>query len=403
MGWIWYLTTKKASGKPMATAITFELNLRCLTSRRTEHINSGRPSSHCVTSAILPTGKAKIMLRAPHISARAFRETSMKITRIMSVALAVLFLAGGAAGQVSPPTDRALPKAKCDGPLLNNYPLGPGDDLEISGAEIDRPPDRSARIDSEGAVQVPLVGRVHVAGLTVEQAEQELNKQLSEYIRTPQIAINVRELRSQPISILGAVNSPGVHQVQGHQTLLEMLSQAGGIQADAGYSIRITRELAWGCIPLPNAQLDASGQFYVAWVDLKDIMEAKNPEENIQIFPHDVISVPKAEKVYVIGDVRRAGGFALGEHVSISVLQALSLAEGLGPASQAQNSKILRVNPNAGQRTEIAVDVKAILAGKRKDVPLQSDDILFIPDSTGKKVLSRVLEAALQAAVWRPY
>jgi hypothetical protein len=61
------------------------------------------------------------------------------------------------------------------------------------------------------------------------------------------------------------------------------------------------------------------------------------------------------------------------------------------------------VNPNAGQRTEIAVDLKAILAGKRKDVPLQSDDILFIPDSTGKKVLSRVVEATLQAAVWRPF
>jgi len=327
----------------------------------------------------------------------------MKIMRILSVAMAVIFLAGGAAAQVSPPTSSALSKAKCDGPLLNTYPLGPGDDLEITGPELDQPPDRSARIDSEGAVQVSLVGRVHVAGLTVEQAEQELDKQLSEYIRTPQIAINVKELRSQPVSILGAVNSPGVHQVQGHQTLLEMLSQAGGIQADAGYSIRITRELAWGCIPLPNTQLDASGQFYVAWVDLKEIMEAKNPEENIQIFPHDVISVPKAEMVYVIGDVKRAGGFALGEHASISVLQVLSLAEGLGPSSQAQNSKILRVNAAGAQRTEIAVDVKAILAGKKKDIPLQSDDILFIPDSAGKKALSRALDVALQAAVFRAY
>ena len=244
---------------------------------------------------------------------------------------------------------------------------------------------------------------IHVAGLTVGQAEQELDERLSAYIRQAKIAINVKELRSQPVSILGAVNSPGVHQVQGHQTLLEMLSQAGGIRPDAGYSIRITRELQWGCIPLPNARLDASGRYSVGWVNLKEIMEAKNPEENIRIFPHDVISVPKGEMVYVIGDVKRAGGFVLGEKESISVLRVLSLAEGLGPSSQAQNSKILRVNPNGEQRTEIAVNIKEILSGKKKDIPLQSDDILFIPDSAGKKVLSRVADATLQAAVWRPF
>jgi polysaccharide export outer membrane protein len=248
---------------------------------------------------------------------------------------------------------------------------------------------------------VPLVGRVHVAGLTVEQAEQELNKQLSTYIRQAGIAINVKELRSQPVSILGAVNTPGVHQLQGHQTLLEMLSLAGGIRPDSGYSIRITRELEWGCIPLPNARLDATGQYTVGSVNLKEIMEGKNPEENIQIFPHDVISVPKAEMVYVIGDVKRSGGFVLGEQESISVLRVLSLAEGLGPSSQAQNSRILRVNPNGEQRTEIPVNIKAILSGKKKDIPLQRDDILFVPDSTGKKVLSRAVEATIQAAIWR--
>jgi polysaccharide export outer membrane protein len=139
----------------------------------------------------------------------------------------------------------------------------------------------------------------------------------------------------------------------------------------------------------------------VGSVNLKEIMEGKNPEENIQIFPHDVISVPKAEMVYVIGDVKRSGGFVLGEQESISVLRVLSLAEGLGPSSQAQNSRILRVNPNGEQRTEIPVNIKAILSGKKKDIPLQRDDILFVPDSTGKKVLARAVEATIQAAIWR--
>ena len=327
----------------------------------------------------------------------------MNITRVIIVALAAFFLTGSAGGQVAPPARAHAAKADCASPVLDNYPLGPNDEVELTGAELDEPPNKSTRVDGNGAIEVPLLGRVHVAGLTVEQAEQEMDERLSTYIRQPQITINVKELRSQPVSVLGAVNSPGVHQVQGHQNLLEMLSLAGGIRPDAGYSIRITRELEWGCIPLANARTDASGQYSVGLVNLKEIMEAKHPEENIQILPHDVISVPKAEMVYVIGDVKRAGGFVLGEQESISVLRVLSLAEGLGPSSQAQNSRILRVNPNGEQRTEIAVNIKAILSGKIKDIPLQSDDILFVPDSTGKKALSRVVETTLQAAVWRPF
>jgi polysaccharide export outer membrane protein len=205
--------------------------------------------------------------------------------------------------------------------------------------------------------------------------------------------------------VLGAVNTPGVHQVQGHKTLLEMVAMAGGIRSDAGYSVRITRELQWGCIPLPNAQLDASGKFSVAEVDLKKIMEAKNPEENVQIFPHDVISVPKAEMVYVIGEVRRSGGFVLGEHQTISVLQALSLAEGLGGTADTRHARILRLKRDADQREEMPVDVKDVLNGKKPDIALQGEDILFIPGSTGKKAALRALEAAIQTgsglAIWR--
>jgi polysaccharide export outer membrane protein len=143
----------------------------------------------------------------------------------------------------------------------------------------------------------------------------------------------------------------------------------------------------------------------VAEVNLKKIMEAKNPEENIQIFPHDVISVPKAEMVYVIGEVKRSGGFVLGEHQSISVLQALSLAEGLNGGADTRHARILRLKRDADQREEMPVDVKGVLNGKKPDVPLRGDDILFIPGSTGKKAALRSLEAAIQTgtslAIWR--
>jgi polysaccharide export outer membrane protein len=289
--------------------------------------------------------------------------------------------------------------------VRSTYLLGPDDLLEISGPELSDMAYKPARIDGDGDIQVPLVGRIHVSGLTVQQSERELNKVLSTYIRHPQVVVTVTELRSLPVSILGAVNTPGVHQVQGHKTLLEMLSLAGGIRSDAGYSIRITRQVEWGCIPLPGTALDASGRFSVAEVNLKKIMEAKNPEENIQIFPHDVISVPKAEMVYVIGEVKRSGGFVLGEHQSISVLQALSLAEGLNGTADTRHARILRLKRDADQREEMAVDVKDVLTGKKPDVALLGDDILFIPGSTGKKAALRAIEAAIQTgtgmAIWR--
>jgi len=331
--------------------------------------------------------------------------TLMIIKNMLPIMLAAFLLAAGAGAQIPSSAQPNGSTPKCGGQVRSTYLLGPDDLLDIAGPELGDVANKPVRIDSDGNIQVPPAGRVHVGGLTVEQSEVELDKVLSVFIRQPEVAVTVRELRSQPVSILGAVNTPGVHQIQGHKTLLEMLSMAGGIRPDAGYSIRITRQLDWGCIPLPGAALDASGQFSVAEVNLQKIMEAKNPEENIQIFPHDVISVPKAEMVYVIGEVRRSGGFVLGEHQSISVLQALALAEGLNGTADTRHARILRLKRGADQREEMAVDVKDVLNGKKPDVPLQGDDILFIPGSTGKKAALRALEAALQTgtglAIWR--
>jgi polysaccharide export outer membrane protein len=331
---------------------------------------------------------------------------SAVITRVAMRGMAILFLVAGAAGQEPSALKFEHAKPKCNGEVHSTYLLGPDDQLDISEPELPElaAANKPTRIDGDGDIDVPLVGRVHVSGMTVQQVEQELNKVLSAYVLHPHVAVSVAEVRSQPVSILGAVNAPGVHQVRGQKTLLEMLALAGGVRPDAGYSIRITRQLAWGCIPLPNAQLDPSGQFTVAEVNLKKIMEAQDPEDNIQILPHDIVSVPKAEMVYVIGDVKHSGGFVLGENKSISLLQALSLAEGLNSTADAGHAHILRLKSNVDQREEIAVNVKDVLKGKQPDVPLLGEDILFIPSSTGKKVAMRSIEAAIQAgtiAVWR--
>src|SRR5215813_5199690 len=187
----------------------------------------------------------------------------------------------------TPTSAAAVENPACKAQTRSTYLLGPDDELQVSGPDMDDSVNKAVRVDGEGDIQISLVGRVHVGGLTVQQAEQEINKKLGKYIKNPQAALDVKEMRSQPASVLGAVNTAGVHQVTGHKTLLEMISMAGGIKPDAGYRIRITRQIEWGCIPLPGATIDPSGQYSVAEVNLQDIMEAKRPEENIQILPKD--------------------------------------------------------------------------------------------------------------------
>jgi polysaccharide export outer membrane protein len=135
-------------------------------------------------------------------------------------------------------------------------------------------------------------------------------------------------------------------------------------------------------------------------------MSAKSPQDNIPVKPYDVITVPKADLVYVIGAVKRSGGFPLVERANMTVLEALSLAQGLDRGASSRKAKILRTDEVTHARLEIPIDVKDILEGKGNDQPLLSNDILFIPSSATKLATYRALEAIIQTgtgiAIYRP-
>jgi polysaccharide biosynthesis/export protein len=289
-------------------------------------------------------------------------------------------------------------KTNSDIGIPSTYTLGPDDQFVLLGIDAEEIVNKPFRIGPDGEVSLPMIGRLPAAGLTIPQFEETLNKRLEAYIREPNIVVSITEFRSQPVSVVGAVKLPGTHQLEGRKTLVEMIALAGGFREDVGNTIKITRELEWGAIPLPNATIDSSGKYSVAEVEIKEMFQANNPLNNILVMPHDVISVPRAELVYVIGDVKKSGGFVLTEQKNMSVLQALSLAEGLGQTADASHAKILRVIPGQEQRTQITVNVKKILESKSDDVPLQSGDILFLPVNTGKKVGMRSMEAIVQTA-----
>ena len=277
-----------------------------------------------------------------------------------------------------------------------SYTLGPGDQVTIHVLDLEEIGDSPFRIDMRGNISVPLAGRLHAAGLTVEQLEAAVATGLREYLQDPVVTVSIFEFSSQPVSVIGAVNNPGVRQIRGRKTLFEIVSEAGGLKNEAGNSIKITRRREFGDIPLAGARADTSGEFSVAEINVKSVMEARNPRENIEIRPNDVISVPRAELVYVIGAVKRAGGFVLEEREHISVLQALAMAEGLDPLASPSTAKILRESDGGAHRVEIPVDVHKILTGKISDVQMRANDILFIPNSTSKSAAMRGLETAIQ-------
>jgi len=187
-----------------------------------------------------------------------------------------------------------------------------------------------------------------------------------------------------------------LYYLTGHKTLLQTLSEAGGLSNDvAGNTIKVTRQEQWGPIPLPGAVTDPVAKVSVAQVKVRPLLDGKTPEADIALKPNDVISVPRAELVYVVGAVRRAGGFVLAGQDDMSVLQALSMAQGLDQGAAPGRSKIIRKDKE-GNRTEVTVDVKRVLSGQAADIPMVANDILFIPSSAIRSATLRSLEAAIQ-------
>jgi polysaccharide export outer membrane protein len=296
--------------------------------------------------------------------------------------------ASGAQGQAAAAEPRTEEAA--------SYILGPDDVIAIKALDAEEITSTSIRIDPSGFISLPMLGRVTAGGFTVERLEKELSTRLKTYVREPVVAVSIVEYRSQPVSVIGSVGQPGVHQLEGRKTLVEILAKAGGVRPEAGNTINITRKAEWGPIPLPSAVKDPSGQFTVAQVSLRSILQATNPAENILIKPNDVIAVPRGALVYVIGEVKKAGGFVLSERSTISGLQALAMADGMTSGAAPQKAIIIR-QPPGEKRVEIAANLKEILAGKSADVELQPDDILFVPAHVAKNALIRTVQTAIQA------
>ncbi len=262
-----------------------------------------------------------------------------------------------------------------------NYVLGPNDQILIRAPDAEEINQKPFRVDGDGNINLPLVGRIHASGMTLQELEANLVQRLKEYIREPQVFVDVVQFRSAPVYFVGLFARPGIYPLQGNRTLTEMLTSVGGMLPNASRHITITRHEEYGPIPLPTAVVDPEKKVSTVEISLGSLRQNINPAENILLQPYDVITVGRAENVYVNGEVLRIAGIELGERDSISILQALSQSGGFTRDAMKDKVRILRPIEGTNRRTVIYVNAKELFEGKGIDVPLFPNDIVYVPRS----------------------
>jgi polysaccharide export outer membrane protein len=302
------------------------------------------------------------------------------------------------------------------------YRIGPEDLLEISVLEAPEL-SRTARVSESGEISLPLLGAVTVAGRTPRQEEAVLEELLRRsYLKDPHVSIFVKEITSHSVSVLGAVKRPGVLQIRGPKRLVEILSMAEGLADDAGDSVLVIHQGIYdggaqglsstssageepqASTPSSGIELKQSGETGAGQItatgraeeiNVRTLLDANDLRSNVFVFPGDEVRVARAGIVYVVGEVRRPGGFPLKSNGNISVLQALALAEGLTRTSAKKQARIIRTDSVTGERQEIPINLSKVLSGRAADPTLQPRDILFVPNSATRSALYRGAESAL--------
>jgi len=293
-------------------------------------------------------------------------------------------------------------------PAPSMYVLGPNDQLSIDVVELPEFHSKVYRVGSDGTVDLPLIGNVPAAGRTLAEFKADVETRLHSQVRTPHVVASVTETKSRPVSVMGEVFTPGTQQMDGQKTLFDVLAGAGGLKPDAGDVITITRQKAEGPLGLADAVVDPGTGKTTAEVKVTDLVQLRNPAVNIVMRAHDEVAIPRAHLLYVIGNVRKPGGFTLSEKRTVSALEALSLAEGLSPNAAPGSARILRATPNSDTaRQQIPINLKRILSGKAEDMRLQPGDILFVPDNGKRRIAAKTAETALATisgiAIWRGF
>jgi polysaccharide biosynthesis/export protein len=264
--------------------------------------------------------------------------------------------------------------------------IGPGDMLTITVFNVPEL-QQTVRVSDTGDAVLSLIGKMHLAGMTVAAATAALEDEYRnrKMLVDPHVTILVTEYATEGISVLGEVSRPGVYPLLGPHSLLDIISAAGGLTASAGSTVSIRRR---------------TGAEQVVQLD------ANNPQkalaQDIELQPADMVVVARAAVVYVVGDVGRPGGFMMQNNGKLTVLEAIALASGVNKTAALSHAKIIHRTPSGYVETDI--HLARLLQGKSPDMALAPEDIVFVPNSKLKSAVAggftSVVQAATTAAIY---
>jgi polysaccharide export outer membrane protein len=249
------------------------------------------------------------------------------------------------------------------------YKIGPQDLLEISVFGLDEL-NKTVRVSEVGKITLPLLGEIAIGGLTKNELERKLQDLLrKDYLQNPQVTVFIREYQSGRVSILGAVGNPGVYELVGNQTLLQVIALAGSLTDEAGDEIIILRN-----------NLDGEDQSLRILID--DLMHKGDASLNIHLQSEDIITVPPDREVtiFVYGRVNKPGAIKVRRSKIPTLQRAIAQAGGFAEGASKGGVILTRMNEE-GKEIRTKVNVKDIIKGKREDIQLQENDVIYVPES----------------------
>jgi polysaccharide biosynthesis/export protein len=270
--------------------------------------------------------------------------------------------------------------------LYRDYKIGPEDLLEISVFE-DEKLNKTVRVSSQGNISLPLLGILKVKGLTANELEKEIRDLLAEkYFQDPHVSVFIKEYRNQRISVMGSVEKPGVYDVTGQKTVLDILAIAGGLKEEAGQLLFLIRPPKFE-EEATKGKKDSDDQSPKTFmIDLEGLLVKGDLALNLPLIHGDVINIPVSGKIFVGGEVKSPGGFALkGKKLTVS--QAITLAGGLGPKAAGSETKVFRYSEKGTDKEILSANVYAIQKGQEEDLHLKESDIVIVPKSGTKAFL----------------
>jgi polysaccharide biosynthesis/export protein len=289
---------------------------------------------------------------------------------------------GQVQGQVQTPVVQppAQPQAQTPGqapgqPQTLGLRIGPGDTIFVQ--IMDTPElNQHPKVTDSGDVPITGVGNVQVAGLTPGDAAALIREKLisAHYMNHPDVTVTIEEYATQTVSVIGQVKLPGAYPVLTSRSILDVIALAGGLLETADFNITIRRKDP--SQPPVTYNLDNDAKKAIAG--------------SVEVYPGDTVIVPKAGIAYILGDVRKPGGFVMqNNHSQLTVIQAVALAGGTSPSAVPSHAKLMRRNGDGKDGyQEIAINFSAMQKGKQADMVMQPDDIVYIPFSYFRNIVS---------------